>query len=76
MTDKSRLQTSPAMPLLDDQLVDMMFITNFTGMTDKYFYKQVQLGLFAKPIKIGRSSRWLKSEVEQWLNKRIVASRS
>ena len=76
MTDKSRLQTSSSIPLLDDQLVDMIFITNLTGMTDKYFYKQVQLGSFAKPIKIGRSSRWLKSEVEQWLNKKIVASRS
>ncbi|MGI3477001.1 helix-turn-helix transcriptional regulator, partial [Providencia stuartii] len=28
-----------------------------------------------KPIKLGRSSRWLKSEVEQWLNERITASR-
>lgn len=25
--------------LLDDQLVDMVFITRFTGMTDKWFCK-------------------------------------
>lgn len=65
-----------ATSVLDDQLVDMAFITNFTGMTDKYFYKQIQLGHFAKPIKLGRSSKYLKSEVEQWLNERIKASRS
>ncbi|MEY1581647.1 helix-turn-helix transcriptional regulator, partial [Providencia manganoxydans] len=32
-------------------------------------------GEFPKPIKLGRSSRWLKSEVEQWLQARIDESR-
>ncbi|HHY2887721.1 TPA: helix-turn-helix transcriptional regulator, partial [Klebsiella aerogenes] len=27
------------------------------------------------PIKLGRSSRWLKSEVEKWMLDRIQASR-
>ncbi|MCM5483191.1 Rha family transcriptional regulator, partial [Escherichia coli] len=27
------------------------------------------------PIKLGRSSRWLKSEVENWLQERIDQSR-
>ncbi|ELD2661794.1 AlpA family phage regulatory protein [Salmonella enterica] len=37
-------------------------------MTDKWFYKLIQEGLFPKPIKLGRSSRWRKSEVECWLH--------
>ncbi|EMF4701485.1 helix-turn-helix transcriptional regulator [Serratia ureilytica] len=61
--------------LLNDQLVDMAFITGFTQLTDKWFYKLIQLGEFPKPIKLGRSSRWLKSEVEAWLQKRISDSR-
>lgn len=61
--------------LLDDQLVDIKFITEFTGLTDKWFYKLIQDGEFPKPIKLGRSSRWLKSEVEQWLQARIDESR-
>ncbi|ENY6783303.1 helix-turn-helix transcriptional regulator [Providencia rettgeri] len=64
-----------AIPLLDDQCVDMKFITRLTGLTDKWFYKLIQEGEFPKPIKLGRSSRWLKSEVEQWLQARLVASR-
>ncbi|MEX9410667.1 helix-turn-helix transcriptional regulator [Proteus mirabilis] len=63
-------------PLLNDQFVDMKFITHLTGLTDKWFYKLIQDGEFPKPIKLGRSSRWLKSEVEHWLNERITASRS
>lgn len=51
----------------DDPLIDMNYITSFTGMTDKWFYKLISEGHFPKPIKLGRSSRWYKSEVEQWM---------
>lgn len=62
-------------PLLSDQFIDMKFITKLTGLTDKWFYKLIQDGEFPKPIKLGRSSRWLKSEVENWLQNRIAESR-
>ncbi|MDH2378756.1 helix-turn-helix transcriptional regulator [Providencia rettgeri] len=61
--------------LLDDQFIDMKFITALTGLTDKWFYKLIQDGEFPKPIKFGRMSRWLKSEVEEWLRVRIDKSR-
>lgn len=61
--------------LLEDQFVDMAFITKLTGLTDKWFYKLIKDGLFPKPIKLGRSSRWLQSEVETWLQQRIDQSR-
>ena len=61
--------------LLNDKFVDMAFITQLTGLTDKWFYKLIQLGEFPKPIKLGRSSRWLESEVEAWLQQRIAKSR-
>lgn len=67
------MNTSPA--LLNDQLVDLAFITTYTEMTDKWFYKLISEGLFPKPIKLGRSSRWLKSEVEAWVQQRIADSR-
>ncbi|HBL7285819.1 AlpA family phage regulatory protein [Escherichia coli] len=56
-------------------LIDMNYITSFTGMTDKWFYKLISEGHFPKPIKLGRSSRWYKSEVEQWMQQRIEESR-
>ncbi|MDM2940125.1 AlpA family transcriptional regulator [Citrobacter sp. Cy082] len=61
--------------LLNDKFVDMAFITQLTGLTDKWFYKLIQDGEFPKPIKLGRSSRWLESEVEAWLHQRIAKSR-
>ena len=67
--------TTTAPSLLDEPLVDMKEITKLTGLTDKWFYKLIQNGQFPKPIKLGRSSRWLRSEVEAWLQERIVESR-
>ncbi len=69
------VMTDTTQSLLSDKMVDMAFITEFTGCSDKWFYKLIQDGLFPKPIKLGRSSRWLKSEVEGWVKLRIVDSR-
>ncbi|EOF4703573.1 TPA: AlpA family transcriptional regulator [Klebsiella michiganensis] len=66
---------SKTQSLLSDKMIDMAFITEFTGLSDKWFYKLIQDGLFPKPIKLGRSSRWLKSEVEEWVSQRITESR-
>ncbi|MGL4214423.1 MAG: helix-turn-helix transcriptional regulator [Morganella morganii] len=68
------INTTTAPSLLDEPLVDMKFITQFTGSTDKWFYKLIQDGQFPKPIKLGRSSRWQKSQVEAWLRARIDES--
>ncbi|GKV80666.1 MULTISPECIES: helix-turn-helix transcriptional regulator [Pectobacterium] len=69
------MSTTTDYRLLKDQFVDMSFITQLTGLTDKWFYKLIQLGEFPRPIKLGRSSRWLQSEVETWLQQRIDQSR-
>lgn len=64
------------MDLMNDKLVNMAFITQFTGLTDKWFYKLISEKKFPKPIKLGRSSRWRESEVHQWLTERIDESRN
>ncbi|SUX69431.1 transcriptional regulator [Citrobacter amalonaticus] len=46
--------------LLEDQFIDMAFITQLTQLTDKWFYKLIKDGKFPKPTKFGRSSRWRK----------------
>ena len=61
---------------IDDPLIDMEFIITYTGMTDKWFYKLIQDGKFPRPIKLGRSSRWFKSEIENWMHQQINKSRN
>lgn len=82
MTEQNNLTTNAGRhaevaPVLnaDDPLIDMSFITTFTGMSDKWFYKLIQEGRFPKPIKLGSCSRWKRSEVEIWFAERIKCSR-
>ena len=58
-----------------DRFVDMVFITELTNLSDKWFYKMAQQGKFLKPVKFGRSSRWIEREVKEWLEARINDSR-
>ncbi|EKK5564397.1 TPA: AlpA family phage regulatory protein [Escherichia coli] len=60
----------------NDKFVDMRFITELTGQSDKWFYKIIQEGKFPKPVKFGRSSRWLEREVKEWLEERVKNSRA
>ncbi len=62
--------------LLEDEFIDMKFIKRLTGLSDKWFYKLIQEGVFPKPIKMGRASRWLKSDLEEWLQAKINDSRN
>ncbi|MCM7441824.1 AlpA family phage regulatory protein [Enterobacter hormaechei] len=61
--------------IYEDKFVSMQFITELTGLSDKWFYKMAQEGQFPKPIKFGRSSRWIEREVKEWLEERIKNSR-
>ena len=68
------MKTKPA--LLEDEFIDMKFITRLTGLSDKWFYKLIQEGVFPKPIKMGRASRWLRSDLEEWLQAKVNDSRN
>lgn len=60
----------------EDKFVSMQFITELTGLSDKWFYKLAHEGKFPKPVKFGRSSRWIESEVKEWIEERIKSSRT
>lgn len=60
----------------NDKFVDMVLITKLTKLSDKWFYKMIQEGKFPKPVKFGRSSRWIEREVKEWLEARINESRA
>lgn len=57
----------------DDILLSMKDITAHSGLSDKHYYSLINRGLFPRPLKIGRSSRWRRSDYEAWLNERAAA---
>lgn len=62
---------------MSQQILKLSEVKLITGLSASSVYRAAANGTFPKPIKLGeRSSGWLKSEVEQWLQKRIEASRN
>jgi prophage regulatory protein len=48
-----------------------------TGLSRSSIYKKIQEGIFPSPIKIGpRTSAWVESELEDYLQECIKRSRS
>jgi prophage regulatory protein len=59
------------------QIRKLLEVKNTTGLSGSSIYRMASTGKFPKPIKIGvRSSGWIASEVDQWLDDRITASRN
>ncbi len=48
-----------------------------TGLSRSTIYLRITQGTFPKPVSLGgRAVGWLEAEVQQWLERRIEASRS
>ena len=59
------------------QIRKLLEVKNTTGLSGSTIYRMASAGTFPRPIKLGeRSSGWIGSEVDQWLDDRIAASRN
>ena len=47
-----------------------------TGFSPSWIYRKVAEGKFPKPVKVGVATRWICSEVDEWVNAHIEASRN
>ena len=58
------------------KLLKIKKVSQITGLGRSTIYGRVAEGTFPKPIKIGqRSSAWLDSEIQNWIEDRIAISR-
>ena len=60
----------------DPVLLPKKRVLEIVGMGSTNLYKFIAQGDFPKPVRVGRSSRWLKSEVNQWVNQMVAARNS
>lgn len=62
---------------MQEQIIKLSDVNRITGLSNSSIYRLASQNKFPKPIKLSkRSSGWLKSEIDQWLEKRIEASRA
>ena len=66
-------------PLFEDQaqaLFPFAYLSNYVGFGRSRIYDLIARDGFPAPIKIGKSSRWVKSEIDTWLSKKIATRQS
>lgn len=62
---------------MSQQILKLSEVKLITGLSGSSIYRGAANGTFPKPIKLSeRSSGWIKSEIELWLQERIEASRN
>lgn len=66
------MDKSLASPILEN----VLSVAKRLGVCRSTIYAWVQKGLFPEPIKFGRSSRWLSSEVNEWFADKAQARSS
>lgn len=63
------------MPDKVEQFVKLPDVKTATSLSKTKLYALIKDGDFPAPIKLGRSSVWLMSEVQDWMDKQIAVSR-
>jgi predicted DNA-binding transcriptional regulator AlpA len=54
-------------------LFTFAFLSHYVGFGRSRIYVLIQQGKFPPPIKVGKSSRWVKTEVDAWLKSHQAA---
>jgi len=58
------------------QIIKLSEVKRKTTLSSSSIYRKVAAGEFPSPIKLSeRSSGWLQTEVENWIDERVKASR-
>ncbi|EEY3521806.1 TPA: AlpA family transcriptional regulator [Escherichia coli] len=62
---------------MSPSLIRLSEVMRRTGYGRAWIYRLISQGRFPKPVKIGpRSVAFIESEVDEWINQRIDASRN
>ncbi len=55
-----------------EKLIPIRVVEDHTGLKKSSLYKRIRKGTFPSPVKLGTASRWLRSEVDDWISRQIT----
>lgn len=62
---------------MSERFMKLPEVMNITALSRSTIYLKASQGTFPQPIKLSeRSSAWLESEIEQWIEERISVARN
>lgn len=60
---------------MSQRLIRLPQVKQMVGLGTTAIYERIKQGSFPKPIKLGRMSMWVESEVQEWIAERIYEGR-
>ena len=63
----------PATQSTEQALFTFQDLTRYARVKRSQTYSLMRKGHFPKPIKIGKSSRWVKSHIDAWIAEQVAA---
>ena len=42
-------------------------VAEYVGMSRRWIYRAMSAGEFPRPVKIGKSTRWRRADLDQWI---------
>jgi prophage regulatory protein len=61
---------------MNQRIIRLPQVRDLVGLRKSAIYDKIKAGDFPKPVKLGRVSGWVESEVQAWINSQIIASRA
>jgi prophage regulatory protein len=60
---------------MSDRFMRLPEVINTVGLCKPTIYVKISEGQFPKPIKLGKVSVWLQSEISAWMDERVAEYR-
>ncbi|GAQ30257.1 prophage CP4-57 regulatory [Ralstonia sp. NT80] len=57
------------------RLIRMPEVMKMAGIGKTAIYGRIKEHTFPQPVKVGRASTWVESDVQKWVDEQIAASR-
>ncbi len=59
-----------------ERMLKLKDVTEIVGYGHTAIYARIKAGTFPAPVKLGYASRWLESEIQDWIAKQVASARA
>ena len=74
-SDRRRPRSKSSHPSSPPALLAFEPLSHYVSFGRSRIYQLIAAGEFPQPIKVGKSSRWVKADIDAWINKQATSQR-
>ena len=75
-SDRRRPRSKTSHPSFPPALLAFEPLSHYVGFGRSRIYQLIAAGEFPQPIKVGKSSRWVKAEIDAWISKQATTQQA